>query len=385
METLNRLPNKIVQCRCQFVFIVAMIIIFNFWPNIWLFNSKRPELKLKALSDTSCQGRCGAAVDSTKPCQCNSACTRFNDCCSDYNTVCASGGTCATLTSISAELWTNDVNRLSGSDITVNYQTQVPDGTTADRSTQKFFTYVNEAKLNAGTYKSLIALLNNYEPGKGIRESVTATETQEETAFLDAVLATKVMDSLLKFLTCKGLVTSQAALRSALKKHWFELYARSGTSTTLDTCGFEHIIVGEYKDSNSVNGFHNWVSFYEKEKSGSLNYFGYVSRANPSIIGAAFSWNSHVKTLGSFFIGVSPEFELAVYSLCFFTNPGKACNISLNGSPVTIMSYSKDGHLATAYLRARSGRRMPTTQASTSHGAQINITTLRPEMNAISV
>ncbi|KAH9518605.1 hypothetical protein Btru_005751 [Bulinus truncatus] len=258
--------------------------------------------------------------------------------------------TCATLAAISAELWANDVNRFSGSDILVNYQTQVADGTTTDRSGQKFFTHVNENKLTTGTYKLMVDLLNNYDPARGNRETATTQETQEDNAFLDAILSTSVMNSLLKFLQCKGIVTSQSNLKAVLKKIWFEFYPRSGTSTIPDTCGFEHVIVGEYKDSTSVNGFHNWISFYEKEHTGALNYFGYVRRSNPNIIGAAFSWNNRVKTMGSFFYGVSPEFEIAIYSLCFLTNPDKACQITLNGNAVTIMSYSKDGHIATAYV-----------------------------------
>ncbi|XP_055871280.1 uridylate-specific endoribonuclease-like isoform X1 [Biomphalaria glabrata] len=325
--------------------------------------------------EDTCHNRCNAAHDASKICQCNSACLRFNDCCSDYTALCAGGttvapssATCQSLTAVSNELWANDVNRLSGADITVNYQTQVADGTTSDRSSGKFFTHVNEAKLGTGTYKLLSDLFNNYDPTKGNRETATTQELNEDNAFLDAILATRVMASLLKFLQCKGIVHSQSELKTTLKKLWFDFYSRSGTGTTPDTSGFEHMMVGEYKDGNTVNGFHNWVSFYEKEKAGTLNYFGYVKKANPEIVGAAFSWANRVKTMGSFFIGVSPEFEIAVYSLCFLTNPGKACQISLNNIPVTIMSYSKDGHIATAYA---SERKIHGTVAPSGRGPEV--------------
>ncbi len=36
----------------------------------------------------SCWGRCGFGTDSNFSCQCNTACERFGDCCSDYNQVC---------------------------------------------------------------------------------------------------------------------------------------------------------------------------------------------------------------------------------------------------------------------------------------------------------
>ncbi|XP_059141853.1 uridylate-specific endoribonuclease-like [Physella acuta] len=306
--------------------------------------------------NATCQNRCGSTRNATTPCQCNSACIKFKDCCADYTTWCSTTGgrarSCSNLTAVSEELWASDVNRLSSSDVTVNYQTKVPDGTKTDNSTEKLFTYVNEAKLGSGTYKLLSNLMNNYDPVKGARETATTAELAEDNAFLDAILATKVMEKLLNYLTCRGIVKNKAALRTTLKKLWFNLYSRNRKGTTLDTCGFEHMMVGEYKDRKTVNGFHNWVSFYQKEKAGTLNYFGYVSQANPSIIGAAFSWDNRVKTLGSFFIGVSPEFELAIYSLCFLSHPGGVCNISLNGSPVRIVSYSKDGHIATAYVSA---------------------------------
>ncbi|KAH9518607.1 hypothetical protein Btru_005759 [Bulinus truncatus] len=261
-----------------------------------------------------------------------------------------STGNCASLDTISAELWTNDVNRFHSNDFTVNYQTQVTDGTTTDQSSQKFFTHVNDAKLNTGTYKLFIDLLNNYDPARGVSESLSTQESHEDDAFLDAILGTSVMSSLLKYLTCSGIVTNQSDLKSTLKKLWFEFYPRSGNSTIPDTCGFEHMMVGEYKDSHTVNGFHSWVTFYEKEKAGLVNYFGYVKKAEPNIVGAAFSWNNHVKTMGSFFIGVSPEFEIAIYSLCFLTSSDRECKITLNGSPVTIMTFSKDGHIATGYV-----------------------------------
>ncbi|KAH9518604.1 hypothetical protein Btru_005748 [Bulinus truncatus] len=257
--------------------------------------------------------------------------------------------TCANLSSISAELWVNDVNRFSDSDVTVNYQTQVPDGTTIDKSSQKFFTHINKAKLSTGTYKLLADLLDNYEPTRDNIEFVTTQESQEIDAFLDAILNTTVMDSLLKYFFCKGIVEDQSDLKSRLHKLWFELYPRSGKKTNLDTSGFEHVFAGEYKDSRFVGGLHNWLSFYLKENDGSLDYYGYINKSEPNSVGAAFSWSNRVKTLGSFFIGVSPEFDVAIYSLCFLTHRNKPCAVTLNGSFVTIMTMGK-GHIDTAFV-----------------------------------
>ena len=40
-------------------------------------------------ADDSCVGRCGlSGVDTTKPCQCNVACSNFGDCCADFLPTC---------------------------------------------------------------------------------------------------------------------------------------------------------------------------------------------------------------------------------------------------------------------------------------------------------
>ena len=39
----------------------------------------------------SCEGRCGASLDRSRECQCNTACTQYGDCCVDYSVVCNAG------------------------------------------------------------------------------------------------------------------------------------------------------------------------------------------------------------------------------------------------------------------------------------------------------
>jgi poly(U)-specific endoribonuclease len=38
------------------------------------------------------------------------------------------------------------------------------------------------------------------------------------------------------------------------------------------------------------------------------------------------------------FIGTLPEFEIALYTLCFFTRPNKNCNVMLGDEKITIQS-----------------------------------------------
>jgi len=249
-------------------------------------------------------------------------------------------------------MWDKDVNHFTASEMNLNLQSQIADGG-SDASSGPLMTSVDTTKLRTSpTFAAFLKLRDNYNPVKGTAEHVTSTESAEETAFLSA---TDVMKTLQAYLICRGKVADAASFRASLRSLWFGLYPRSGASTIKDTSAFEHVFVGEYQSSSKVNGFHNWVSFYEEEQAGSLNYYGYVTLvpldANREMVGAAFKWDNRTKALGSFLTGVSPEFDLGLFSLCFLDMPGKVCKFSLNGHPLEIQTYVTGGHMATGYIR----------------------------------
>lgn len=51
-----------------------------------------------------------------------------------------------------------------------------------------------------------------------------------------------------------------------------------------DSCGFEHVFVGETKYGQEVMGLHNWVQFYLQEKHNHVDYKGYKARANKDTV-----------------------------------------------------------------------------------------------------
>lgn len=67
----------------------------------------------------------------------------------------------------------------------------------------------------------------------------------------------------------------QGRLRDTLKLIWFTPYKRGGRH--LASSGFEHVFVGEVKNSK-VSGFHNWLSFLKEEGEGDLDYKGYLKK-----------------------------------------------------------------------------------------------------------
>lgn len=107
-----------------------------------------------------------------------------------------------------------------------------------------------------------------------------------------------------------------------LQSIWFEMYRRQGK---LDSSGFEHVFVGEIKNGD-VSGFHNWIQFHLEEKKGTIDYRGYIKPrgrnsathdGNDSLLTLQFAWDGVEKFVGTSFIGVSPEFEMALYTMCF--------------------------------------------------------------------
>lgn len=101
-----------------------------------------------------------------------------------------------------------------------------------------------------------------------------------------------------------------------------------------DSCGFEHVFVGEAKHGREIMGLHNWVQFYLQEKHGHVDYKGYKARDNKDtpdeddhVLNLQFSWKGLVKPVGSSFIGVSPEFEVALFTIIFLMSTEKMTSV----------------------------------------------------------
>ncbi|XP_032821192.1 uridylate-specific endoribonuclease [Petromyzon marinus] len=300
----------------------------------------------------SCKGRCNEAYVATNPCHCNSKCPQYSNCCSDYNALCEGGAppsptliTEAEVQALTEKLLSLDTNRAAASDISLNKQTLIANSQTGagtDHSSQRLFTSVNEAALfNRPTFASFIALRDNYARITGTTEAFTAAQLEEQLNFLSLALDTPLMKELFLFLQSKERYTTVEEFKLDLQKMWFGLYSRYNGAQ--DSSGFEHIFLGEIK-GGKVSGFHNWVSFYFLEKEGKLNYFSHnwdgPWTSYPDVLAMQFNWDGYFKEVGSAFIGSSPEFDLAIYSLCFISKPDGACKIKLDGNIIGIQTYT---------------------------------------------
>ncbi|KAM9789692.1 uridylate-specific endoribonuclease C-like [Neosynchiropus ocellatus] len=240
------------------------------------------------------------------------------------------------------DLWRLDTNRLKpGRDYIISLQGKagyVEQGSNyaRDRARHPLFTYVDEDKLRSmETYSHFINLLDNYEASTGVSETVTSEELQENQLFLSAVMETEVMKHAHQYLIRKRMSPSDPhQFRNQLYNIWFRLYHRERGGGE-DSSGFEHVFVGETK-GHEVMGLHNWIQFYLQEKHQHVDYKGYKARGHKEtpdeddhVLNLQFSWKGLVKPVGGSFIGVSPEFEVAVFTIIFLMSTEKMTSVTV--------------------------------------------------------
>ncbi|KAK0152936.1 Poly(U)-specific endoribonuclease-B [Merluccius polli] len=265
------------------------------------------------------------------------------------------------LSSMAQALWDNDVNRLQpGKDYRISLQGKAGEMAMNDDNDGAgfpLFTFVDENIFKKETFLAFISLLDNYVSDTGEPEIVTPEEEAENHKFLDSLVQTPTMKIAHKYLVEKHLSPeNEKDFKKQLYRIWFELYARKGSSRP-DSSGFEHVFVGETRGGRTVIGFHNWIQLYLQEKLGHIDYKGYSVNANSPqpdenkhIMALQFSWKNGIKPKGSIFIGVSPEFEFALYTLCFLSSPNEHVKVQFSLYDVEIVCHHyNQKHIGTTY------------------------------------
>jgi len=225
-------------------------------------------------------------------------------------------------------LWNLDANRLDPhEDYVINVQSGKKPYWKEDAAEDPLFTSVDRNVWKRPTYRAFHALLDNYSAEVGVEETVSNTERREISDFLNAILQTAPMQFCHQYCHAKdpdNIPSDLSGFKALLHKVWFEMYRRS-RGGRLDSSGFEHVFIGEARDGD-VTGFHNWIQFYLEEQRGKLDYRGYLKpkskgdahhNSNDHLLTLQFNWAGVEKFAGTFFVGVSPEFEMALYSMCF--------------------------------------------------------------------
>ena len=259
-------------------------------------------------------------------------------------------------------LWENDENQFSVSprdrngewenpnaDILLDEQVKASGSREIDLATRPLFYQVNEEKLfdEKRTYVSFINLLDNYAIRSVDQEFTDEQEEAEQRQFISLIMKTKPIELALRYINQEfGENLSEQQFSSKLSRIWFELYTNYfGGRSTEFASGFEHVFVGEGKYDihagdkketlGQVSGYHSWVKFYLDEQNQRVNYLGYKydlqgqeGPANPNVVTLQQSQTvtdmrgnviaKLFKKKGGFFVGPSPECEIAIATVVFY-------------------------------------------------------------------
>ncbi|PIO67809.1 endoribonuclease XendoU [Teladorsagia circumcincta] len=236
-----------------------------------------------------------------------------------------------------------DTNKAQRGQVRVDFQGHTKAGDVADNAADRLFTNVDDGLLTKPIYQQFLALTDNFyrETGKAEPRVSKKEEEQETTDFLTTVLQSAPMKELYQFLNSKRhpFAANPGVFGKWLHQLWFAHYSRA--RGVADSSGFEHVFIGEEKNKE-VSGLHNWVRFYTLEKNTTENfdYKGFIVKRGYVMASVKFTWRGDLKKSGSIMIGTSPEFDMALYTLCFLSRRGnQQCEVELDGCPMGVTSY----------------------------------------------
>ncbi|XP_063973608.1 endoribonuclease CG2145-like isoform X2 [Diachasmimorpha longicaudata] len=223
--------------------------------------------------------------------------------------------------------------------ITMNLQGQKTDDSVTDDAAEPLLTVKDEA-YEIPTIKAVVALHDNYELDIKVKEIVTPEKRKEQNDLLDQFMQTEIMQETLKFLAEKGYVTNdEYDFKDTLRRIWFTQFKRIDADA--GSSGFETVFLAEQFDKEII-GMHNWVYYAKQEAAKKLNYLGYIKQESlgdkGAIVKLRSTLNEIVQPVTTIFVGTSPELEMALYTMCFYTRPNYPCPIKLGGTDFAIIS-----------------------------------------------
>mmetsp|Transcript_40307 Transcript_40307/g.93422 ORF Transcript_40307/g.93422 Transcript_40307/m.93422 type:complete len:742 (+) Transcript_40307:56-2281(+) len=213
-------------------------------------------------------------------------------------------------------------------DILLDEQVPALRTTLAECAKRPLFARVAPEILARPTFLALVRVFDVFQPSEG--ESSTCgpyspTEFAAIDEFLEQVTRTSVMRRAFRHITKTLPVVLTRPWKEVLFKLWFQ--RRDGKP-----CVFEHVFLGNLTEDISgqpvAGGFHCWLKFYLEEVRGTARYLGYIYNnaeaglMNSRYVSGKFVWDYSgyklVKDQGGFFIGTSPEWQLAAGTAAYF-------------------------------------------------------------------
>lgn len=249
-------------------------------------------------------------------------------------------------------------------DILIDEQDESTRG--VDQAPDPLFSFVNPDKLDLPTYQALKALFNNYVINVRLSEDSLGdneVEDAEIEEFLDIILETEVMKRTQTYISDTLNLNDEAEnFKSELKRIWFEIYTNNFNNISIPfSSGFEHVFVGEGKRrGNGIGGYHSWIKYYFDETNNRVDFQGFNYDGNfnrQSTIGSTIPIVATIKMqwqpldmsgdptrllqkdMGGFFVGPSPELQIALGTIAFYESKQGLFDLSSgNEKKVDIMN-----------------------------------------------
>jgi len=280
-------------------------------------------------------------------------------------------------------------------DILVDEQYEAA-GKNMDVAPNPLFYAVNEEILKKETYESFIKLLNNYLIHPNNSEEYNDEEITEINKFLNCISKTNVAEWALAFLnenldndSIKQILDfikspnknklDKSDFINLIRVIWFDIYTNYFDKKATPNCsGFEHVFVGEGKESNDgIGGYHNWIKYYFDENGGRVDFKGYnydnnyseEGTENPYVATIQFTWyikdifgnkvERKFKDKGGFFVGLSPECQIIMGTVLYIESiaglfTGTNRNVEINGEKYRLVLYRETVNNPNDGMRIRS-------------------------------
>lgn len=269
-------------------------------------------------------------------------------------------------------------------DIKLDEQVKSSGKRNIDLANKPLFFDINDEILERDTYVAFIKLLDNYIVNYRMEETDDYEERQEIEEFLDLILQTEVMKKAYEYITTIKPLTPEK-FKQDLKRIWFTVYTNHYRGRSTSYCsGFEHVFVGEGKYNirhgapetlGEISGYHSWIKFYLDEINSRVNFLGYKydlqgneGIENPNVVTLQMLWyhtdiygnvrTQLFKKKGGFFVGTSPECEIALGTVAFYESIAgyfkEKRNVTINGSNYNLIIYrntEENGQLG-KYIRS---------------------------------
>lgn len=243
-------------------------------------------------------------------------------------------------------------------EILLDQQSAASRTTLAEIARRPLFARVAPEILARPTYLALVRLFDVFQPAGSCGHAATQSQeyTEEEEAVIDQFLIEVIRSSVMRrvFRHVSAIVPCDLAgsWLEVLRRIWFQRGAGR-------PCVFEHVFLGNLCEDASgqpiAGGLHSWLKFYLEEARGTATYLGYVYNcpeaglADNRFVSGKFVWDYEgyrlVKDQGGFFVGISPEFQLACGTAAYFetSTPERAMRYGWESWPgARGVGYTKD-------------------------------------------